>query len=146
MWWSSLWRSFEVFSVIVYMRTQVQRDSIIPVDILSGSSLVSHAPARLSGFFIPILQSTNRLWLATAGTARLRTRIRARLHENCATNRNRPAAFSPPQGEGQAQPGYKFRQLSVMQACYLKPSETRPSRDGYYGCHSDEDRLSVGWQ
>lgn len=50
------------------------------------------------------------------------------------------------QGEGQAQPGYKFRQLSVMQACYLKPSETRPSRDGYYGCHSQGDRLSVGWQ
>lgn len=119
------------------------------VDILSGTLLLSHAPALLSGIFIPILQSTNRLWLAAAGAAGLHTRIRAGHHENCAANRNRTSCIQLHPGGSRVrvrQPGYKFRQLNVMQACYLKPSETRPSRDGYYGCHSEGDGLSVGWQ
>lgn len=74
--------------------THELKNRIIAVHIFSGLLSVSHAPALLSGIFIPTLQSTNRLWLAAAGTARSHTRIRAGLHENCATNRNRPAAFS----------------------------------------------------
>lgn len=63
------------------------------VDILSGTLRLSHAPALLSGIFIPILQSTNRLWLAAAGAAGLHTRIRAGHHENCAANRNRTSCI-----------------------------------------------------
>lgn len=50
-------------STIVYIHTQAKKGSIITVDFFffSGPLLVSHAPALLSGIFIPILQSTNRL-------------------------------------------------------------------------------------
>lgn len=92
--WVSMCRSSEKFSVtLCTCAHRVKRDSIMMVDILSGKLLVSHAPALLSGIFIPILHSTNRSWLAAAGTARLHTRIRVGLHENCATNGNRPAAL-----------------------------------------------------
>lgn len=114
-----------------------------------GPLPMSHAPALLSGIFIPVLQSTNRLWLAAAGTARLHTRIRAGASwKLCPTGTDQLQSAAPwrEQGEGQPQPGYKFRQLSVMQACYLKLSETRPRGDGYYACHCEWDRLYTGWQ
>lgn len=117
------------------------------MDILSGTLLRSHAPALLSGIFIPILQRTNRLWLAAAaGAAGLHTGIRAGHHEKCGANRNRTSWIQlDPEGSS-GRVGYKFRRLRVMQVCYLKPSDARPSRDGYYGCRSDIDGLSEDWQ
>lgn len=79
-------------SYCLYAHTEQSRTASW-VDILSGTLRLSHAPALLSGIFIPILQSTNRLWLAAAGAAGLHTRIRAGHHENCAANRNRTSCI-----------------------------------------------------
>lgn len=104
------------------------------VDILSGTLLRSHAPALLSGIFIPILQRTNRLWLAAAARASgLHTGIRGGHHEKCGANRNRTSCIQLGPGGSSGRVGYKFRRLHVMQVCFLKPSDARPSRDEYYG-------------
>lgn len=67
-------------------------------------------------------------------------------HEKCGANRNRTSCIQlDPEGSS-GRVGYKFRRLRVMQVCYLKPSDARPSRDGYYGCRSDIDGLSEDWQ
>lgn len=134
--------SFQLMLLFVY--TQEKNVSTIITDIFS--SVISIA--LLSGILIPTFQSTNSMWLAAARSDRLHIRIKAELHENCGTNRNRPSALSCTQkvaGWGSCTGRLKFRQLSVMQACYLKASKMQSYKDRYYGCHFLGDRLSVGW-
>lgn len=131
-------------NAIVCVPTQEKNVSTIITDIFS--SVISIA--LLSGILIPTFQSTNSMWLAAARSDRLHIRIKAELHENCGTNRNRPSALSCTQkvaGWGSCTGRLKFRQLSVMQACYLKASKMQSYKDRYYGCHFLGDRLSVGW-